>query len=179
VNRRPRRSTAAVLTALVLLAACVLVAIDAIQILVRQRPMVSYPSFAHTLHRLHWNGVAVEIAGVALAVIGVLLLLVACLPGRPTMLALSDEAREGELPPSGLSRHGLRNMLRATAADVDGVTTAKLTVRRKVVAASVHSAGPPGDLADNVRGALEQRLDQIAPARRPALRVRASAKAAS
>jgi uncharacterized protein DUF6286 len=248
VNRRPRRGLPAMLTGLVLLAACVLIAIDAIQILVKQRPMVSYARLASSLHKLHWNGQAVEITAAVLIVVGLILLLAACLPGRPVVLALSDTAHPGtqplsaepsaaglptspgptvassvpsatesatvgplsaepsaaglpispgpavppatpraaepltsaaQLPPSGLSRHGLRTMLRATAAEVDGVTTVKLAVRRKVVAASVHSAGPPGDLADEVRGALEQRLDQIAPAVRPALRVRASTRTAS
>jgi hypothetical protein len=204
-----------VLTGLVLLAACVLAAIDAIQILVKQRPMVSYARLASSLHKLHWNAPAVEITAAVLIAIGLILLLAACLPGRPVVLALSDTARPRnqplsaepsgaglptsagstvasttalaaeplapavQLPVSGLSRHGLRGMLRATAAEVDGVTTVKLAVRRKVVAASVHSAGPPGSLADDVRGALEQRLDQIAPARRPALRVRAGTRAAS
>jgi Family of unknown function (DUF6286) len=252
VNRRPRRGLPAVLTGLVLLAACVLTAIDAIEILVNQRPMLSYARLASSLHKLHWNGPAVEITAAVLIVVGLILLLAACLPGRPVVLALSDTARPGnqplltdpsaaglptspgptvasstpsaiepaavgplsaelsaeasatalptspgpavasstalaaepltpaaQLPPSGLSRHGLRTMLRATAAEVDGVTTVKLAVRRKAVAASVHSAGPPGSLADDVRGALEQRLDQIAPARRPALRVRARSRAAS
>jgi hypothetical protein len=164
----------------VLLAACVLTAIDAIQILVKQRPMVSYARLASSLHKLHWNGPAVEITAAVLIVVGLILLLAACLPGRPVVLALSDTLAPGDqVPPSGLSRHGLRTMLRATAAEVDGVTTVKLAVRCKVVAASVHSAGPPGSLADDVRGALEQRLDQIAPASRPALRVRASTRAAS
>lgn len=215
MNRRPRRGLPAVLTGLVLLAACVLAAIDAIQILVKQRPMVSYARLASSLHKLHWNAPAVEITAAVLIAIGLILLLAACLPGRPVVLALSDTARPRnqplsaepsgaglptsagptvasttalaaeplapavQLPVSGLSRHGLRTMLRATAAEVDGVTTVKLAVRRKVVAASVHSAGPPGSLADDVRGALEQRLDQIAPARRPALRVRAGTRAAS
>jgi hypothetical protein len=176
VNRRPRRSRPAVLAGLVLLAACVLVATDAIQIVVKRHPMLTYATLAHDLHRLHWNGLATEITAIVLLAIGLILLLAACLPGRHVVLALD----EGDsLPPSGLSRHGLRTMLRAAAADVDGVTTAKLTLRRKVAAASVHSAGPPGTLAEDVRRALDQRLDQIAPARRHTLRVRASTRNAS
>jgi hypothetical protein len=199
-----------VLTGLILLAACVLTAIDAIQILLNHHPLLSYATLSTHLHHQHWNGQPVEIAAIILVALGVILLLTACLPGRPTVLALSDSATQAaqppgsgsagasavepssagplateplgsaiQLPPSGVSRNGMRNMLRATVASVDGVTTSKLAMRRKVVAANVHSAGPPGDLADEVRGALEQRLDQIAPARRPALRVRASTRATS
>jgi hypothetical protein len=179
VNRRPRRSLAVALTGLLLLAACVLIATDAIQILAGGHPLLSYPRFAAALHRQHWNSLAPAIAAGGLALLGTLLLLAALLPGRPVVLALSEPTGDDAGPAAGLSRRGFRNMLRATAASVDGVTSASLTFRRTVIAASVHTAGPADGLADSVRAALERRLDQIAPARRPALRVRASTRSPS
>jgi hypothetical protein len=178
VNRRPRRGVPAALIGLLLLAGCALIATDAIQILAGGHPLLSYPRFAAALHSQHWNSLAPAIASGGLAVLGVLLLLVALLPGRPVVLALSVSA-DDEGPTVGLSRRGFRNMLRATAASVDGVTSASLSFRRTVIAASVHTAGPADGLADSVRAALERRLDQIAPARRPALRVRARTRSSS
>jgi hypothetical protein len=189
VNRRPRRGVPAALIGLLLLAASVLAATDAIQILAGHHPMLSYTKFAATLHRQHWNSLAPAITAGCLILAGLLLLLAALLPGRPVVLALdsaapaasADEAvlTDGAAPTAGLSRRGFRNMLHATAASVDGVTSASLAVHRKVIAATVHTTGPAEGLADSVRVALERRLDQIAPARRPALRVRASTRSSS
>lgn len=188
MNRRPRRGVPAALIGLLLLAACVLTATDAIQILAGSHPWLSYARFAATLHRLHWNSSAPAIAAGILVVVGVLLLLAGLLPGRPVVLALDsssssampgDGATAGALPQAGLSRRGFRNMLRATAASVDGVTSVSLTFRRKVIAATVHTAGPAEGLADSVRAELERRLAQIAPARTPALRVRVSTRSPS
>jgi hypothetical protein len=185
VNRRPRRGIPAALTGLLLLAASVLTAIDAIQILAgAPHPMLSYARFASALHRLHWNSLAPAIAGGGLALLGVILLLAALVPGRRMVLALGSsppapDLDGGALPIAGLSRRGLRNMLRATAASVDGVTSAKLSVRRKVIAATVRTPGSAEELSGRVRAALEQRLDQISPATRPALRVRASTRTTS
>ena len=179
MNLRPRRGVPATLTGLLLLAACVLTATDAIQILAGGHPLLSYTRFAATLHRQHWNSLAPAIAAGVLALVGLLLLLAALLPGRPVVLALSVPTDDDGVSAAGLSRRGFRNMLRDTAASVDGVTSASLTVRRKVIAASVRTAGPAEGLADSVRAALERRLDQIAPARRPALRVRASTRSSS
>jgi hypothetical protein len=188
VNRRPRRGIPATLTGLLLLAAGVLTAIDAIQILTGAHPLLSYARFASVLHRQHWNSLAPAIVAGGLVLLGAILLLAALLPGRRMVLALGSShpatdtggaPEGGALPPAGLSRRGLRNMLTATAASVDGVTSAKLSVRRKVIAAAVRTPGSAEELTGRVRAALEQRLDQISPAARPALRVRASTRATS
>ncbi|WP_116112383.1 DUF6286 domain-containing protein [Amycolatopsis ruanii] len=168
--RRPRRSVPATLTALVLLAASVLVATCAIQMLTGHQPFLSYDAVAGTLNRTRWDSVGAAGAGGVLAAFGLVLLLAAVLPGAATVVPLEDD---GSGLDSGASRRGLRTTLRAAVEAVDGVRGAKLAVRRRVVTAKVRTDRASGEgLADAVRAALERRIEDISPATRPALRVR-------
>ena len=186
MTRRPRRSLAATLAALVLLSACVLTATDAIQIQVHSHPWLSWHRFARYLHGLHWNGTVVAVTAGVLIALGVIALLAALLPGRPVLIALRGGQAEGEepgagaapLPDAGVSRRGLAAALRTAAASVDGVTSAKLSLHRHAVAATVYTLGSTEGITDDVRAALEKCLDRIAPAARFAVRVRASVRSA-
>jgi hypothetical protein len=167
VKRRPRRSAPATLTALVILAVCVLVAAVSVQLLLGDRPWISYAAVAGRLHGLHWTDLAPAIAGGVAALLGVALLLVAVLPGRATVLPL-----RGDLD-SGASRRSYRSTLRVAASTVDGVSGAKLKLGRRRVKAVVTTARTNTDgLADAVRAAVEQRVGQIDPAAAPAVKVR-------
>jgi hypothetical protein len=151
------------------------VATSAIQLLLGVPPLLSYDSAARTLHELTWNELPVAIGGGVLAVLGLVLLLLAVLPGRPVVLPLAGE--EGSTLDSGANRRSLRGDLRSTAASVDGVSGAKLRLRRgrarvRVITNRTNSDG----LADSVRAAVEQRLDELTPARRPRVRVRVSGR---
>ncbi|PRX50035.1 hypothetical protein B0I33_102151 [Prauserella shujinwangii] len=168
--RRPRRSLPAILSALALLAAAVLVATSAIQMLAGQRPFISYDAVAETLNRARWDDWGVAVAGGVAAALGLVLLLSAALPGSATVVPLDDD-RDGL--DSGASRRGLRTTLRAAAAEVDGVRSARLAVRRDVVTATVRTDRVRGEgLRDAVHAALERRLEEISLAARPALQVR-------
>lgn len=170
VKRRPRRSIPATLTAVVLLAACAFVAVIAIQLLLGQNPWVSYESVAGTLHDARWNDLVPAIAGGGAALLGLALLLAAILPGKPTVLPL-----EGELD-SGASRRSYRSTLSTAASTVDGVSAAKVKLKRRKVFAKVSTGRTVTDgLADAVRAAIEHRLDQIAPATRPAVKIKVHA----
>jgi len=165
VKRRPRRSTPAVLTALVLLAACVLVAVVAIQMIIGEDPWVDYRSVATALHGTHWNDSVTALAGGVLALVGVLMLIAAILPGAPTVLPLSGDPAGMD---SGATRRSLRSTLRSAASTVDGVNTAKLRLGRRKVAAVVRTNRTNATgLDDAVRAALEHRLDQLNLANRP------------
>jgi hypothetical protein len=172
VIRRPRRSIPACLTALAVLTACVLVATCAIQMLAGQPPLISYAALAQALHQAHWIDRTLALAGSVAALLGLILLLAAILPGQATILPLRDSQAGMD---SGASRRSLRRTLRAAADSVDGVSATTLKLRRRKVTATVrtHRATTEG-LADAVRTALERRLDQIEPAVRPALRVKAT-----
>ncbi|WP_329070764.1 DUF6286 domain-containing protein [Streptomyces sp. NBC_01429] len=167
MKRRPRRSAPATLTALVLLAACTVVAAVAIQMIAGQTPWISYGAVEDDLRATHWSDRGPAVAGGAAALVGLVMVLAAVLPGRPTVLPLA-----GDLD-SGASRRGLRGTLRTAAAGVDGVSRVKLKLRRRRVAARVRTDRTNTEgLADAVRTALEQRLDQIDPARRPDVKVK-------
>jgi hypothetical protein len=165
VKRRPRRSTPAVLTALVLLAACVLVTVVAIQMIIGEPEWVGYRSVATTLHDMHWNDLSTALAGGVLVLVGLLLLLAAILPGAPTVVPLNGDPAGMD---SGATRRSLRTTLHAAASTVDGVTAAKLRLGRRKVAAVVRTNRTNATgLDDAVRAAIEHRLDQINPANRP------------
>jgi hypothetical protein len=154
------------LVALVVLAACVLVAVSAIQFLVGARPLVTYESLAGPVHATNWTELPVVLGGGAAVVIGLVLFFTAVIPGKPTVLPLVTAD-------SGAVRRSLRRTLRASAAGVDGVASAKLKLRRKKVVAKVrtHRTNMDG-LADTVRDAIGHRLDQIEPVTRPMVHVR-------
>lgn len=172
MRRRPRRTIPAAVTALVLLSVCVLTAISVIQLLADQRPLISYAAIADLAHTTHWDSLAVAAASGLVVLIGLILLLTAILPGRPTVVPLRA-TDTGAAMDAGASRRSLRSTLLAAADAVDGVRATTLTLRRRTVTAVVrtHRTTPEG-LAEAVRAAISHRLDQISPATRPAVRVR-------
>jgi hypothetical protein len=173
VKRRPRRATSAVLTALVLLVACALVATVAIQTILGETPLLGYRAAADALHATRWADLGPLVAGGVAAVLGLVLLLAAVLPGKPTVLPLRDEETEFE---SGASRRSYRGTLRTAASGVDGVSAAAVSVGRRKVAAVVRTDRTTTDgLADAVRASLDHRLDQIVPETRPELKIRIKA----
>ncbi|OLF04994.1 DUF6286 domain-containing protein [Actinophytocola xanthii] len=172
MTRRPRRAVPAVLTALVLLSMSVLTAISAIQLLAGRRPLVSYAAIADWAHATRWDSLVVTAGSAAVLLIGLVLLVAAVLPGRPTVLPLRATDTDATID-AGASRRSLRSTLRAAANAVDGVTATTLTLRGRRVTAVVrtHRTTREG-LAEAVRAAVSHRLDQISPATRPAVRVR-------
>ncbi len=170
MKRRPRRSTPATLTALVLLAACAFVAVVAIQMILNRTPWVSYRAIAGALHDAHWNDLIPAFAGGAAALLGITLLLTAILPGKLTVLPL-----HGDLD-SGASRRSYRSTLRTAASTVDGVTGAKLILKHRKVTAKVTTRRTSTDgLADAVRAAIEHRLAQIDPVVHPTVTIKVHA----
>lgn len=170
MKRRPRRSTPAVLTALVLLAACALVAVVTIQMIIGASAWVDYRSVATALHGMHWNDLGTALAGGVLVLVGLTVLLAAVLPGVPTVLPLGGDPIGMD---SGATRRSLRSTLRTAASTVDGVNAAKLRLRRRKVAAVVRTSRTnTTGLDEAVRAAMEHRLDQINPADRPNLTVK-------
>ncbi len=166
MKRRPRRSTPAALTALVLLAVCALVAVVAIQLILGQQPWISYDSVAGWLRAQHWNDLIPAVAGGVAVLLGLILILAAVLPGKLTVLPL-----RGELE-SGASRRSYRSTLHAAASGVDGVSAAKLTLKRRKVTARVRTERTGTDgLSEAVHAAVSRRLAQITPATEPAVQV--------
>ncbi|TWP53650.1 hypothetical protein FKR81_02490 [Lentzea tibetensis] len=173
MKRRPRRTTPAVLVAVVGLVACAFIAVIAIQMILGRAPWTDYRAVAAALHGAEWNDPIPAIIGGVTALVGLILLLAAVMPGKPTVLPLrgSDTAID-----SGASRRSYCNTLRVAASTVDGVSGARLTLRRNTVAAAVNTQRTNTDgLAEAVRAAIEHRIEQITPAARPKIKIKVRA----
>ncbi|WIX98140.1 DUF6286 domain-containing protein [Amycolatopsis mongoliensis] len=173
---RPRRTIPAVVVATLLLAACVLVALSAIQLLLGHSPLIPVDRLVSAGHRLHWHDIGVIAAGVVVATAGLLLLAAAVLPGAPIVLPLDDHPGAGGQVAAGVTRRSLRKTLLHSAETTDGVTSARLRLHRRRVTITVRShrldlAGLDG----RVQEAVDQRLDSIELAERPTLHVRVTA----
>ncbi|WP_031464827.1 DUF6286 domain-containing protein [Sciscionella sediminilitoris] len=169
--RRPRRSIAAALAALILLGVCALLATSTIQLLTGYPPVLGYRQLFGTLHGLHWADATVLIAGCAAAVLGIVLLLAAFLPGAPNALPLRDNE-------SGLracaSKRSLRTTLRTAASGVAGVERAKARCTRKgahITAYTTHTEDS-ASFAEEIGAAVQRRIEQLELVTRHPVRVR-------
>ncbi|MGW6936885.1 DUF6286 domain-containing protein [Lentzea sp. NPDC054927] len=167
MTRRSRRALPATLTALVLLAAAAVVAVSAIQLALGEAPLLPYDALAGWLHDTTWSAPEMAVASGVATAIGLVLLLVAVVPGRARTAPLDEH--------TAVSVRGLRNALR-TAAHVDGVESAAVKVRRRRVKTVVRTRRSVTDgLGDAVRAALEHRVGELALARPPQVVVRVKA----
>ncbi|MFJ4655691.1 DUF6286 domain-containing protein [Nocardia sp. NPDC088792] len=147
--RRPRRAVPALLVALALFAVCILTAISLIQKLTGDRQLVSYDSVATRLHDTGWTDGVVLAVGVAAIVLGLILLVLALLPGRPVAIPLAD--LDGTA--ASVTRRSMRSMLAREVNALPGIDARRVGLGRKnirVTATSVHpavaAAGPgPSD----------------------------------
>jgi copper chaperone CopZ len=168
--RRSRRSLPAALVALVLLVGSVLVAISCIQLLLSQPPVVPFAAIAETASTITWNQPAVLVAAAVVAVLGLILLAVALIPGRPTVLGLAH--RDGQ-PDAGATCHSLAQAVAGVTRTVDGVDSARVRLRPHTITATVQtSLREKQEIPEQVRAAIVERLDDIALARPPRIRVR-------
>src|SRR5450755_4052402 len=155
---RGRRVTAAVIVAVLLLAAGIYAAVQAIYLYVHGSPwLLDAPAIADRLHRSSWQDPAVTAAAAVLTVIGLWLLILAVAPAAPTLTALHepDPSMSTGITPGGMSR-----TLAAAAQHTDGVSRAEVPLR--------HHEALPGA----VSAAVTDRLAQLDPVRGYAVRVR-------
>lgn len=167
--RRPRRTVPATIVGLVLLAVSLGVAISCIQLIAGSPPLIPFTSLGELGRNATWNDPAVLADGTVLAVVGLVLLACAVLPGTPQVLAL---APGNEHTAAGVARHSLARDLATRAGHADGITSARVTVRTRVVKVVAHT--PLRDrsgLTERVREVLTERLDDINLAQPPRLRI--------
>jgi hypothetical protein len=170
VIRRSRRTLPAVLVALVLAAGCVAVIVSLAQRAAGTREYLSYDAVARELHSTAWGEWPVLVAGLALLGAGVLLLASAILPGRPRLLPLNTDDDMDAGVPAG----DLRTLLQDDATTVDGVSSARVTLRRSTIRAVVDTDRSRGhsEIADEVCTVLSNRIQHLGrPARRVQTRV--------
>lgn len=99
------------------------------------------------------------LAGIGVAVLGALMLLLAAIPGRARLIAVETG---DPLIVIGITRSGLRRTLRSVAQDVDGVAKAKVRLRRRLIEVTVVTRGESsGLMLRQVGTAVGDRLNGI------------------
>lgn len=174
--RRPRRSTPATIVAVLLLALCVLVVVAVAQSLLGQTPILTLDQLLAVTSGQRWNSGGTVAVAVLLAVLGLVLVIAALRPGKPTVVPLTrmdyPDGRSGA--DAGVRRRSLATDLATTAGSVAGVTAADVSARRSRITARVRvAAADPAAVPGQVRERLEARVAAIGPAPRPKVRVRA------
>jgi Family of unknown function (DUF6286) len=143
------------------------------------RPQVTRP-VVRLLHTLTWRDRIPMAVGGALAFAGLVLVLAAVLPGRTRTAPLAgDDPRFV----TGLGRASLRAALLATVLDVPGVESATVRLRGRLRPRAevrvVAGFRDPGDLGEQVAGAVRDRLEDLDPVRVPEVAVRVAGRGAS
>lgn len=173
--RRSRRTLPAVLVALVLIAGCGAVIVSLAQRWASASEYLSYDTVARDLHATGWGEWPVAVAAAVLLVAGAALLVTAILPGRPRVLPLrADDGMDAGVPAGEL-----RALLRGDAKTVDGVNSARITLRRGAARAVVDTDLHRGhtEIADEVCAVLSNRVQELGrPVGRVQVRVKGPGK---
>ncbi|MEU4830453.1 DUF6286 domain-containing protein [Streptosporangium sp. NPDC023615] len=168
---RPRRVIPSMITAVLMTALGLLVAVEVVSALLR-RPLrlVPYDRILAWASSTPWSDQRV-MAGAGLAgLLGLLLVLLAIVPGRPTLVPVRTGT--GNLI-VGVHRRGFARSLARAAEAVPGVDHARVRLlgRTVRVTADAGTRDVTG-LADVVREAVNARIDAFSPVRRHSVRVR-------
>ncbi len=168
---RRRRVVLAVVAALILGGAGATVAVDVVAVQLAGHSLVwPYEQIATNLRSATWTQSSVLAVAIAAVVVGVLLILAALLPGKRKLLTVTT-VRPDEWV--GVGRRSVRRALGSSAADVDGVGSADVRLRRRKARIDVVTPlRDPLDLRARVTTAAEHRIEQIRLVRPPALTVR-------
>jgi hypothetical protein len=166
----PRRVLPSVVTAALLTAAAIILAVEVIGALVSRPPgLLPVADLTRLGQNLRWDDILVLAAASLLATLGLLLLLLALRPGRLRAIPLRSNDANVVL---GIARPDLRRYIARAAQNVDGIDRARVKVRRhRIRIRAVSPLHHTAELTDQVRSAVAQRLDTLAPLHRPHLRV--------
>ncbi len=121
-----------------LLAASVILIVEVIAFAAHTGPVVvHWTTWYQWAARTHWNRAVVRVWSAILVVAGALVLLLELKPPRVTRLRLrsGDKATN-----AAMTRRGLAGALRAAAQDIDGISRAAVTVRRRRARVTATSA---------------------------------------
>jgi uncharacterized protein DUF6286 len=167
---RPRRVVPAVVVAVLTAVAAFLVMVEVIAALVGRSAAVLPVTWLARLGRTaYWDDPRVLAGAAALAALGLFLLAVALWAGRPRAVTVRCEDPDVLM---GLATPSVRRYAEDAATGVDGIVDATAVARRRRV--RVRATSPLRDaegLTDEVRRAVERRLDELALLRPPRLSV--------
>ncbi|MGV0111765.1 DUF6286 domain-containing protein [Arthrobacter sp. CP30] len=176
LRRRSGRSLPATLTAVVLLALAGVGAWVGISRLLSG----TWPSFLalirQSLSSLTWASPALWAAAIILAILGLILLLAAILPGQHTTLTLTNpDGTDPHTAETVISRRGVAKLASEHLDQADGVDSASVTATAKKITALVRTPlHDAPELSDKLTRSLKRRLEQVGvdPSPRVVVRVR-------
>ena len=165
----------AALLALALIVVGTLLIIEVIAARLGDHPaLVHWHSSYAWLHRTHWQQGSVRVAAAVLILLGLVLLIAELTPPRVSRLAVAED---GAAPDDvAFTRRGVAAALRAAVADVDGIRSANVHVKRRSVSIQARAAAQDSNAARALRepatAAARDRLDSLQLASPPRLTVR-------
>ena len=164
----------ALVFAAALVAASVIVIIEVIAFTAHAGPVVvHWPGWYRWAARTHWNVLVIKVWSVILIIAGAIVLAFELKPRRVTRLKLRSDEKATD---AAMTRKGLAGTLRAAALDIDGISGAAVTVRRRRARVAATSAARDRSAADALKEpvaeAARQRLENLQMRHPPHLRVR-------
>lgn len=171
---RPRRMVPATIIAAVIFVAAALTAAGIVAALVgRPIALLHAEAIGSWLSRTQWNAPVALAIGAVLAVLGLILIALALVPGRPRVVGLGTGRPDVLM---GLTRRGLRHVAATAAGDVDGAERARAKARGRRVRVKVTT--PLRDRAEataveeRARVAVTEALDRLDLTRPVTVKVR-------
>ncbi|MEO3813691.1 DUF6286 domain-containing protein [Sphaerisporangium sp. B11E5] len=166
---RPRRTVPAVVAAVLLAAAGILTLVQAVASTPGSPVRVAGLDRAVDWVTARWVDPATVAASALALLVGLVLLWCGLSPGRPRLVPLASPDPHSAV---GITKGAMRRHMAAVADDVDGVSRARVRLGRRRMDVSVSTPlREPGDLRERVAGAVEHHLEELAPLRRPKVRV--------
>jgi Family of unknown function (DUF6286) len=164
----------ALVLAVALTVASVILIAEVIGFAVHAGPVVvHWPTWYRWAARTRWNDLVIKEWSVILIIIGALVLAVELKPRRVARLKLRSDDKATD---AAMTRSGLAGALRAAALDIDGISSAAVTVRRRrarVVATSAARGRAAAEaLKEPVAESARRRLDDLQMRHPPRLNVR-------
>ncbi len=167
------RPLAFVLAAALAVASLILI-IEVIASAVHAGPvLVHWATWDSWAKETRWDALVIKVWSIILIIVGVLLLAFELKPRRSTRLSLRSDEKATD---AAMTRKGLAGALRAAATEIDGISSAAVTVRRRrarvAAKSTARGAAAAGALKEPVIQAVGRRLDDLQMRHPPRLTVR-------
>jgi hypothetical protein len=164
----------ALVLAAALVVASVIVIIEVIAFIAHAGPVVvHWPAWYRWAAKTSWNALVIRVWSVILIIAGAIVLAFELKPRRVTRLKLRSDEKATD---AAMTRKGLAGTLRAAALEIDGISKAAVTVRRRRARVAATAAARDRSAADALREpvaeAARQRLENLQMHHPPHLKVR-------
>jgi hypothetical protein len=168
----------ALILAAALVAASIILIAEVIAFAVHANPvLVHWPVWYRWGGRTRWDALVIKVWSVILIIFGLLVLAFELKPRRVTRLKLHSDQKATD---AALTRKGLAGALRSAALDVDGISRAAVTVRRRrarvTATSAARSRAAAAAMKEPVAEAGRQLLEELQMRHPPRLRVRVTSR---